>query len=90
MDLSNLAASVGKAVMELVANAKSVSKTVQDAETVALIISDAKYAFETSSNLIACVNTCLPVVNAQQCTDQILEGSVMMREVVGMLANSCA
>lgn len=90
MDLGNMATSVGKAVMELVANAKSVSKTVQDPETVATIVSDAKFAFETSANLIACVNTSLPTINAQECTDQLLEGSVMMREVVAMLANSAA
>lgn len=89
LDLSDLAANVGKAVMDLVTQAKNVSKSVQDAETVQSIISDAKFAFETSTNLVACVNTCAPTANVQQCTDQILEGSVLMREVVGMLANVC-
>jgi talin len=88
-ELSSLASSVGRTVMDLVVCAKTVSKTTQDAETVSIIISDAKFAYETGNNLIASVNASLPCMNVQQCSDQVLEGSVMLREVLSFLAESC-
>ena len=89
LDIENMMTGVVKAVMDLVSNAKSVSKTISDPQAQQNIVSDAKFAFETCQNLNACVSAVVPEINILQCTDQVMEGAVLLRDAIGMLANSC-
>ncbi|KAJ3396785.1 Talin-1 [Lobulomyces angularis] len=89
-DLMSLANSVVKAVGDMVSNARGVSKTLTEPQLQSNLVSDAKYVFDCSHNLNAAVITVCPTVNVQVCTDQILEGSVLLRDAIGMLINSCS
>lgn len=89
-DLLALAYNVSKAVTDLVAGARNISKSLTDNHALQQdIVGDARYLFDTCQQLVACISTVAPTLNNQACADQVMEGSVYLRDAIGMLTSSC-